>query len=94
MEYTRVGLVSEESIQKSGAPQSQLVIALIGGILGLISLFIGIFAAVLAVILGHIALVRVRQSSGRLTGTGLAIFAMVTGYITICLFAFYRMHLA
>ncbi len=80
--------MSEESIQKTDLPPTQSAIAVIGGILGLISLFIGIFAAVPAVVLGHIALVRVGQSSGRLTGKGLAIFALITGYITIALFAF------
>lgn len=65
---------------------------MVGGILGLVSLFIGIFAAVPAVILGHIALVRVGQSAGQVTGRGLAIVALVTGYIiTIALFAYHRM---
>jgi membrane-associated protease RseP (regulator of RpoE activity) len=79
--------VSEEGDQKGEAAQKQSVIAAVGGILGLISLFIGIFAAVPAVILGHIALVRVGQSAGRLGGRGLAVFALVTGYLGILLFA-------
>ena len=83
--------MSEEIIQKPDAPPKQSVIAVVGGVLGLVSLFIGIFAAVPAVILGHIALVSVGQSAGRLTGRGLAIFALVTGYITIALFAYHRM---
>lgn len=84
--------MSEESIKQTDAPPKQSVIAVVGGILGLISLFIGIFAAVPAVILGHIALVKVGRSSARLTGRGMAIFALATGYITIALFVFHRMH--
>jgi len=83
--------MSEQPEEKTDASPRQSVIAVVGGVLGLVSLFIGIFAAVPAVILGHIALVRVGQSAGRLTGRGLAIFALVTGYITIALFAYHRM---
>ena len=84
--------MSEERIKQTDAPPKQSVIAVVGGILGLTSLFIGIFAAVPAVLLGHLALVKVGQSSGRLTGGGMAIFALATGYITIALFMFHRMH--
>ena len=80
--------MSDESIPKPDAPPKQSVVAVVAGILGLVSLFIGIFAAVPAVILGHIALVRVGQSAGRVTGKGLAMFALVIGYITIALLAF------
>ena len=83
--------MSEDKVQKPDAPPKQSVMAVVASVLGLVSLFIGIFAAVPALILGHIALVSVGQSAGRVTGRGLAIFALVTGYITIALFAFHRM---
>jgi membrane-associated protease RseP (regulator of RpoE activity) len=92
MAYARDGFMSEESVQKTDPPPKQSVIAAVGGVLGLLSLFIGVFAALPAVILGHIALVQVGRSSGRLTGTGLAIFALITGYITIAILVFHIMN--
>ena len=91
MAFARNGFMSDESIQKPEAPPKQSVVAVVGGVFGLISIFIGIFAAVPAVILGHIALVNIARSEGRVTGKGLVIFALVTGYITIALFVFHRL---
>jgi type II secretory pathway pseudopilin PulG len=39
------------------------------------------FSAIAAVILGHLALADIKRSAGRLTGRGLAIGGLVTGYI-------------
>ncbi len=82
--------MSEESSPKAATPPKQSVIAVVSGVLGLISIFIGIFMAVPAVILGHIAFVQIGQSAGKLKGRGMAIFALLVGYITIAMFVFRR----
>ncbi len=84
--------MNDEGINKPDAPPKQSVVAVIGGILGLISLFIGIFAGVPAVIFGHIALISVSRSAGRIAGRGLAIFALVMGYLSIAVFVFFRLN--
>lgn len=55
--------------------------SLVLGVLSLVCL--SIFSAVPAVICGHLAYSRIRRSGGMLTGDGLAIAGLVTGYIGI-----------
>jgi hypothetical protein len=55
--------------------------SLILGILGLTCF--SIFSAIPGVICGHKALSRIKQSGGALTGQGLAIAGLVTGYLGI-----------
>jgi hypothetical protein len=57
--------------------------SLVLGILSLICFFI--FSAVPAVICGHVAWSRIRRSGGAVTGEGLALAGMITGYIAIAL---------
>jgi hypothetical protein len=54
-------------------------------VLGILSLacFTTIFAGIPGVICGHKALSKIKQSSGALTGQGLAIAGLVTGYLGI-----------
>lgn len=48
---------------------------------GLLGIFTGGLTGIIAVILGHIVLSRIRRSGGAQTGRGLAIGGLVTGYI-------------
>ena len=53
-------------------------------VLGILSLVcFSIFAAIPGVICGHMAYSRIKRSSGALTGEGLAIAGLITGYIGI-----------
>ena len=53
-------------------------------VLGILSLMcFSIFTAIPAVICGHMAWSRIKQSSGALAGQGLAIAGLVTGYLGI-----------
>ncbi|MFO0904408.1 MAG: DUF4261 domain-containing protein [Pirellulales bacterium] len=71
--------------------------AIIGFIAGIVSPFLfccmlNIPLALLAVVMGHIGLVQVKRGQGRVTGRGLAIAALVLGYlslvVSIAFFAF------
>ncbi|MCE2593838.1 DUF4190 domain-containing protein [Motilimonas cestriensis] len=56
------------------------VVSLIFGILGIF-----IFGSLIAIICGHIARSNIRQSQGKLTGDGMALAGLITGYIGIAL---------
>jgi general secretion pathway protein G len=56
------------------------------GILGLTCFWL--FTAIPAVICGHVAYSRVRRSAGALSGEGLALAGLITGYISIALSIF------
>ena len=59
-------------------------------VLGILGVFcFTIFAAIPGVICGHKALTRIKSSGGALTGEGMAIGGLVTGYIGIALAIFY-----
>jgi competence protein ComGC len=68
--------------KNSGLAISSLVL----GILSLMCFYI--FAAVPAVICGHIAYSRIKRSGGMLTGSGLALAGLITGYIGIAISLF------
>jgi flagellar biosynthesis protein FlhB len=56
------------------------VVSLVFGILGLF-----FFGSLIAVICGHIARSNIRNSDGTLTGDGLAVAGLITGYIGLLL---------
>ena len=64
--------------------------SLVLGILGILFLLICIspLFAIPAVICGHMAYSRIKRSSGTLTGDGLALAGLITGYISIGLSVF------
>lgn len=66
------------------------VLSLIFGILSL--LYPRIFAGILAIICGHTARSKIRQSQGALVGEGLAFFGLISGYISIGLTAYVILH--
>jgi general secretion pathway protein G len=67
----------------SNPPSSGLATAsLVCGILGF---FTGGLTGLIAVILGHIALLKIRRSGGTVEGRGLAIGGLVTGYLSCLL---------
>ena len=88
MEREGNGSMNKQPHNQKESQTSQSVLAIVAAILGLVSLFIGIFAGVPAVVCGHVALFMIGKPENRLTGKGLAIFALVTGYIAIAFFVF------
>lgn len=63
------------------------VTSLVLGILGLVLLLgcVGLLFAIPAVICGHMAHSRIKRSAGALTGGGMALAGLITGYISIAL---------
>jgi hypothetical protein len=61
--------------------------SLVLGILGLVLLLacIGPLLAIPGVICGHIAYSRIKRSGGMLTGGGMALGGLITGYVSIAL---------
>jgi hypothetical protein len=60
------------------------VTSMILGIVGIVLIWlygIGLLAAIVAVILGHVAVVQIRNSAGTQGGNGMAIAGLVLGYI-------------
>lgn len=73
-----------ETLPAANANPKSSALAIWSLVLGVLSLVcFSIFSAVPAVICGHLAYSRIRRSSGALTGDGLAIAGLVTGYIGI-----------
>ena len=75
-----------ESIPPSGIPPQPKTSALAiwSLVLGILSLFcLTIFAAIPGVICGHKALSKIKRSDGSLSGKGLAIAGLITGYLGI-----------
>ena len=71
------------SANRSGSQKSGLALAsLILGICGIV-LCLGPLAGIPAVICGHIAHSKIKQSGGTLSGEGMATAGLVTGYISI-----------
>lgn len=48
-----------------------------------ILIFVGAFFAIIAIVSGHVAINRIRHSSGRLGGDGLAMSGIVLGYVAL-----------
>ncbi len=71
------------AVQKCGLATWSLVLGIMAIVLSMVC--IGPLFAIPAVICGHIAYGRVKHSGGRLTGDGLALGGLITGYISIAL---------
>lgn len=66
------------------------IASMVLGILSLILFFTHIFAAImalLAIIFGHVALGSIRKSRGALTGRGMGITGLITGYLAMIVVA-------
>jgi len=61
--------------------------SLLLGVAGLVCLVVGPLTGIPAVICGHLARSRIRKSGGTLSGAGLALAGLITGYITIVMIA-------
>jgi len=63
------------------------ITSLVLGILGLVLLLacIGPLFAIPGVICGHMAYSRIKRSGGAMTGSGMALGGLITGYVTIAL---------
>jgi hypothetical protein len=71
------------------APAKTPGLAIWSLVLGILSLTcFWLFTAIPAVICGHMAYSRIRRSAGALTGEGLALGGIVTGYVSIALSIF------
>src|SRR5688572_4095139 len=69
----------------SGAPQTDPK-AILSLVLGLAGLFLfSIFAGIPAIVLGHMARARIRQSIGQLQGAGIALAGLILGYISVAI---------
>jgi hypothetical protein len=66
-------------------PTSKLaVLSMVAGILAIWPL--RIFAAIPAIVCGHVALREIKASEGRIAGKGYALFGVIAGYLSIVLF--------
>lgn len=69
--------------EKETEPTKTSVAAIVSIIAGIFGLFI--FGSLIAIISGHIAKANIKKSEGKLTGNGLALTGLITGYIGIVL---------
>lgn len=78
--------VQQPSADQSGAITSPplSVLAVVSLILGILGLFT--FGSIAAIICGHIARSRIRQSDGQLSGDGMALGGTILGYIGLVWF--------
>jgi competence protein ComGC len=68
------------------APPKNSALAIWSLILGILSITcLWVVSAIPAVICGHLAQSRIKASAGRLTGSGLALAGLITGYLSIAL---------
>jgi len=65
--------------QNSGLAIASLVL----GIIGMLVCGVGVLLGIPAVICGHMALPKIKRSGGAVTGSGMAIAGLVTGYVAI-----------
>ena len=72
--------------QPCGKATASLTLGIIGLVLAIAC--IGLPLAIIAVILGHLALSEINRSGGRLEGRGKAIAGLVTGYSTVLILPF------
>lgn len=80
--YSRTSTVQADVPQARTAVPGTPGTAVASLILGLLGLFcLGLFTGIPAIICGHIARKQIRESSGRLTGGGLALSGLILGYI-------------
>ena len=72
--------------QRPAAPPEVDRKALASLVLGIVGLFLSIFAAIPAVVVGHKSYSQIRKSAGKLSGEGIALAGLILGYIGIALF--------
>jgi hypothetical protein len=73
------------AVAGSGAPQTEPK-AIISLVLGITGLFLfSVLAGIPAIILGHTARSRIRQSMGRLQGAGMALVGLILGYVSVAM---------
>jgi hypothetical protein len=78
------GLPLQPPTQRCGLALASLIL----GIVGLVVCPLGPLFGIPAVICGHVAQSRIRNSGGTLGGAGLAIAGLITGYIAIAMIVF------
>ena len=65
------------------ATSAAAIWSLVLGILSLVLCWIGLLAAIPAVICGHVARSRIRAAGGALTGAGMALAGLILGYVAL-----------
>lgn len=78
-------LLAGAAVLPTGVPAENSGLALASMILGISGFLCGI-TAIPAVICGHMALGKIKQSQGRIGGNGFAITGLITGYISLAIF--------
>ena len=75
-------VIADQQASYGVAPQSGLAIAsMVCGIVSLLLCYVNALAAIPAVICGHMALKKIRESLQPMAGRGMAIAGLVTGYL-------------
>src|ERR1051325_10024332 len=59
------------------------IVSLVLGIFGIVLLCVGPLFAIPAIICGHVAYSRVKNSAGALSGRGLAMAGFIVGYVSL-----------
>ena len=80
--------MKQENVQADGkiAPQGQTSgLATWSLVLGVLGFFASLLTAIPGVVCGHIALKRIREANGALSGRNMAIAGLVLGYVAIAL---------
>ncbi len=75
--------VGDHQPKTSGLAIASLVLGILGLVLLLVCL--GPLFAIPGVICGHLAYSRIKRSGGTMTGNGMALAGLITGYLTIAL---------
>jgi predicted Zn finger-like uncharacterized protein len=83
--HTHIALATPPPAPPTAQPKTPAgaIWSLVLGILGLICF--GPLTAIPAVVCGHIALGRIKRAGGELTGNGMALAGLITGYVGIAL---------
>lgn len=75
----------------SPLPRQTCGLAIASLVLGIVSVpticccGVGLVAAILAVVFGHVAMNQIRRSEGRLNGKGMAVAGLVIGYASVAI---------
>ncbi len=80
--------IGQAAVYAGQRPQTS-GLAIASMILGILSLVMGGLTSLPAVICGHLSLSRMKKSAGAITGQGVAITGLVTGYIGLAVFALF-----
>lgn len=74
---------SDSQPKTSGLAITSLVLGILGVVLAVVC--VGPLLAIPAVICGHIARSQIKRSAGAITGSGLALAGLITGYISLAI---------